>query len=203
MNKHKKQHKPQTPKRKLTEEEQIDRIDAHLREIATWPAEEKQKLYAATLEIYLHGGAGSAQSLAELCAKHADFAAWCIRQEGVLHKQKRYDDLFNLMGPTDSGIVRFFELCRADEELGRWWMAKEKAIWHEILGDPEKEAFMRAALEKDGHGDAFALYKNVFTFGAVSMEEIARVFGVSVEEQIKMVEENPELQRHVFVAQPH
>jgi hypothetical protein len=82
-------------------------------------------------------------------------------------------------------------------------MPKEKAIWHEILGDPEKEACMRQSLEKDGLSDVFALYKNVFTFGAVSMEEVARVFGVSVEEQIKMVEENPELQRHVFVAQPH
>jgi hypothetical protein len=166
----------------------------------------KQKDYDQLLWVCYRGPRPDPDLFERMCGRDKGlnewYAAMCKRMNAdpeELIRQRRYADLFEKLCTwgTDEEAKKFIELAEKDKGL-RLWYAKKQVEMLRALTAPENVEKSTEYFKAAGFGEMFEFMKNVQEFGFASMEEIEKATGVSIAEQLKFIEENPEMKKHVF-----
>lgn len=166
----------------------------------------KQKDYDQLLWVCYRGPRPNPELFKKMCEKDNGLREWYAAMSKRLSvdpkeliRQRRYEDLFEKLchWGTEEEIKKFIDLAQKDNGLWKWYAEKQKEMWAALTA-PDKIEETKKSFEKAGLGEQFEFVQSVQEFGFASLEEVEKAMGVSVEEQLRIIEENPELKKHVF-----
>ncbi len=121
-------------------------------------------------------------------------------RERWLYRRKKFDKLHQLMNQTKEGAARFNELCVQDVRLHDWQSQHQPKMAAEIFSNPKLSAGMKKALEAQGRGKLFDLYKSLHEKGFVTIEEAAAAFGMKTDEMRDAVAACPALFKEFHIS---